>query len=95
MKQEDMRAIGKCFGSAVVGPRGQLVVPVEARRELGVEVGTRLLAFDLLQGRGVIFVKVEAVTELLSVVSERINEFTGALKFTETANIEGQVDLDL
>ena len=85
MKHEDMRVLGKCFGSAVVGPRGQLVVPVEARRELGVEVGTRLLAFDLLQGSGVIFVKVDAVVELLRVVSERVNEFNSVLAFTDPA----------
>ena len=94
MEQADRRAIGKCFGSAVVGQRGQLVVPVEARRALNVEVGTRLLAFDLLQGRGVIFVKVEAVAEIVSVASERVNEFASVLKFNETANKEANGDSD-
>ena len=90
MEQADIRAVGKCFGSALVGPRGQLVIPVEARRELGVDVGTKLLAFNLLQGRGLLFVKVEAVEELLNTMSQRVDEFAKLLKKNETAHLENE-----
>ena len=89
MRQEDRPVVGKCYGSAMVGPRGQLVVPVEGRRELGIDVGTKLLAFNLFQGRGLLFVKVEAVEELLNVMSQRVSEFVELLsetKITETGN---------
>jgi len=69
MEQANRRAVGKCFGSAVVGPRGQLVIPMEARKELGIDMGTKLLAFSHFQGRGLIFVKVEVVEELFNIMS--------------------------
>jgi bifunctional DNA-binding transcriptional regulator/antitoxin component of YhaV-PrlF toxin-antitoxin module len=87
MEQANRRAVGKCFGSTVVGPRGQLVIPVEARKELGIDVGTKLLVFSHFPGRGLIFVKVEAVAELLNVMSRRLTEFTQLLKESEAADI--------
>jgi len=90
MAQADRRIIGKCFGSAAVGPRGQLVVPVEARRELGIDVSTKLLAFEVLQGRGLLFVKVDAVEELLNITSRRVGEFAHLLRDTEPVNIDNE-----
>jgi len=87
MEQEHKGLIGKCFGSTTVGPRGQLVIPVEARKELGIDVGTKLLVFSHFGGRGLIFVKVEAVEELLNIMSRRLTEFTKLLTETETADI--------
>ena len=90
MKQEDRRLIGKCFGSAVVGPRGQLVIPVEARKELSMDVGTKLLAFDHFGGRGLIFVKVEAVEELFNMMSSHLDEFAKLLRGTGSASTEDE-----
>jgi len=87
MEQANRRAVGKCFGSTVVGPRGQLVIPVEARKELGIDVGAKLLVFSHFQRRGLIFVKVEAVEELLNTMSRRVDEFVKLLRETETADI--------
>lgn len=36
---------GKCYGSTTVSERGQIVIPAEARREMGLEGGTKLLIF--------------------------------------------------
>jgi len=88
MEQEDKHAVHKCFGSAVVGPRGQLVIPVEARRELGIDVGTKLLAFNLPQVEGLIFIKIEAVEDLVNIISRQVEDFTKLLREAETANIE-------
>jgi len=89
MEQEDKRVIGKCFGSTAVGPRGQLVIPVEARKELGIDVGSKLLVFSHFGGRGLIFVKVGAVEELLNIISRRVSEFAQVLKETEHTENEG------
>jgi bifunctional DNA-binding transcriptional regulator/antitoxin component of YhaV-PrlF toxin-antitoxin module len=88
MEQTNRRAVGKCFGSTVVGPRGQLVIPVEARKELGIDVGTKLLVFGHFRGRGLIFVKVEAVEELLNIMGHRVDEFAKLLR--ETAHIKNE-----
>ncbi len=36
---------GKCYGSTTVSERGQIVISAEARREIGLEPGTKLLIF--------------------------------------------------
>jgi bifunctional DNA-binding transcriptional regulator/antitoxin component of YhaV-PrlF toxin-antitoxin module len=94
MEQEGMQVVGKCFGSTVVGPRGQIVIPVEARRELGMDVGTRLLTFKLFQGRGLVFVKVEAVEELVNIMSQHVNVFTKLVREIRTENLENEADRD-
>ncbi|MFW6102389.1 MAG: AbrB/MazE/SpoVT family DNA-binding domain-containing protein [Chloroflexota bacterium] len=94
MKRAGMQVVGKCFGSTVVGPRGQIVIPVEARRELGMDVGTRLLTFKLFQGRGLVFVKVEAVEELVNIMSQRLNEFTKLIRETGPENLETETNRD-
>lgn len=87
MEHVDKRVIGRCFGSTAVGPRGQVVIPVEARKELGIDAGTKLLVFSHLQGRALIFVKVEAVEELLNIMSRRVDEFAKLLRESKAADI--------
>jgi len=67
--------IGKCYGSTAVGGHGQMVIPVEARRELGMEAGTKLLAFDFFQGRALLLLKADAVEQLITVITTRLSEF--------------------
>lgn len=94
MEDESMQVVGKCFGSTVVGPRGQIVIPVEARKELGMDVGTRLLTFKLFEGRGLVFVKVEAVEELVNIMTQHVNEFTKLVREIGTENLENEANQD-
>ena len=80
MEQKEERIIGRCFGTAVLGPRGQLVIPVEARKELGIDTGSKLLVFGHFGGRGLIFIKAEAAEELLNIMSSRLHEITKLVK---------------
>jgi AbrB family looped-hinge helix DNA binding protein len=87
MEQMDMRVIGRCFGTAVLGPRGQLVIPVEARKELGIDAGSKLLVFGHFGGRGLIFIKAEAAEELLNIMSSRLDEVAKLVRETKTADV--------
>ena len=80
MEQKDERIIGRCFGTAVLGPRGQLVIPVEARKELSIDTGSRLLVFGHFGGRGLIFIKAKAAEELLNIMSSRLDEVAKLVK---------------
>ena len=86
MKQTDRREIGKCFGTAVLGPRGQLVIPVEARKELGIETGDKFLVFGHFEGQGLVFIKVEAAEQLLNIMSSRLDEVMKLIKQSKSAN---------
>lgn len=86
MKQRDRRVIGKCFGTAVLGPRGQLVVPVEARKELGIDAGSKLLVFGHFEGQGLIFVKVETAEQLLNIVTSRLDELARLIRGSKSSD---------
>jgi len=92
MKRTDMHVIGRCFGTAVLGPRGQLVIPMEARKEIGIDTGDKLLVFGHFGGRGLIFIKAEAAEELLNIMSSRLDEVTKLVKEGKTtgAGIKGE-----
>ena len=86
MEQRDMRVIGRCFGTAMLGPRGQLVIPVEARKELGIDTGSRFLVFGHFEELGLILIKVEAAEELLNIISSRLDEVARLVKESKTAD---------
>ena len=87
MEQKDSRVIGRCFGTAVLGPRGQLVIPLEARKELDIDTGNKLLVFGHFGGRGLIFIKAEAAEELLNIMSSRLDEVARLVKDSKTADV--------
>ncbi len=84
MEEMHTRVIGRCFGTAVLGPRGQLVIPVEARKELGIDTGSRLLVFGHFGRRGLIFIKAEAAEELLNIMSSRLDEVSKLVQESKT-----------
>ncbi|MEN6303244.1 MAG: AbrB/MazE/SpoVT family DNA-binding domain-containing protein [Armatimonadia bacterium] len=62
------------MGAAIVGERGQVVIPAEARERLNIKPGDKLLVFTHPAGFGVAFVKFdkmqEAQAELQRVLAE-------------------------
>lgn len=70
MNKKDIWHEFKCFGSLTVGPRGQVVIPANARKELGMEAGTTLLAFVGPGGNGLLLFKADTVEEIVKMVSE-------------------------
>ncbi len=62
----------KVFGSMVVSPRGQVVIPANARKELDIGSGDTLLACGTPHGQGLLLLKVDAVEQILSTMSEQL-----------------------
>jgi bifunctional DNA-binding transcriptional regulator/antitoxin component of YhaV-PrlF toxin-antitoxin module len=61
-----------------------LVIPAEARKELGIYTGSKLLVFGRFGGRGLIFIKAEAAEELLNIMSSRLDEVARLVKESKT-----------
>jgi AbrB family looped-hinge helix DNA binding protein len=80
MNDKDVWHEFKCFGSATVGPRGQVVIPANARKKLGIEAGTTLLVFLGPGGRGLFLFKADAVEQMVRMVSEHLTTVEGLLK---------------
>ncbi len=70
----------RCLGSTTVGPRGQVVIPVNARKEMGIDAGTTLLVFRALHGQGLVLLKVDAIEQMMSMVSQRLTDFEKLVK---------------
>ena len=65
----------KCFGSTVVSPRGQVVIPAAARKELDINTGATLLVFKLPHNPGLVLLKADAIEQMLSMMNEQENRF--------------------
>ncbi len=53
------------YGSVTVGERGQIVIPSEARAELGFVPGDKLLVMKHPAHKGLMIFKIDAVREFL------------------------------
>lgn len=70
----------KCFGSATVGLKGQVVIPVSARKELGINTGDTFLTFKAPHNQGLVLIKADAVEQMLSGMSQRLAHFEKLVK---------------
>jgi len=67
------------LGSATVRERGQMVIPAEARRALGIEDGQKLVVFGRGKGR-LTLVKAEMVSEFVSRALSDLTEIERQLR---------------
>jgi len=72
--------IPKFYGSATVGERGQIAIPAEARREMTIEPGAKLLAFGAPNRQVLFLLKAEYATELLGRAADVLSRFEGTSK---------------
>jgi len=62
MKHNDKRK--KFYGSITVSERGQIVIPAEARKDFGIEVGEKLLVLGDLD-KGIVITKATAILRMI------------------------------
>jgi len=65
----------KLYGTATIGSKGQVVIPAEAREELGLQAGDRLYVVGAMHGSGVVFLKEEMLEKLVDQMSAQIEGF--------------------
>lgn len=71
------------YGSATVGERGQIVIPAEARNELGINPGDKVLIMRHPIHKGLMMFQLDAVREFL-------DEFTAGVQRVESRMREGE-----
>jgi AbrB family looped-hinge helix DNA binding protein len=67
------------YGSTVMGERGQLVIPAEARKELGIEKGEKLLVFGFHKN-ALMITKLSSFKELTKEMSKKQKEIEDILQ---------------
>lgn len=60
------------YGMVTVGERGQIVIPAEARRELGIEPGDKLIIMRHPMYAGFLVFKMQAVREFLEMFQREV-----------------------
>jgi AbrB family looped-hinge helix DNA binding protein len=75
--------VPKFYGSVVVGERGQIVIPVEARRDMDITPGEKLIILSGPPGNILMITKAESVSRLLSKAMERLSQFGDMLKIDD------------
>ncbi len=78
----------KFYASVTVGERGQIAIPAEARRDLGIEAGTKLVVLGGPEKRMLMILKAEAVTEILARTTTLLSQFEQVLETDTTETSE-------
>lgn len=71
---------GKFVGSVTIGERGQIVIPAEARKEFGLEVGDKLLVFS--RHHGIVLMKADHVMDYVERTLADLTEIRAAASET-------------
>lgn len=62
------------YGSVTVGERGQVVIPVDARDELGIKPGDKLLAFRSPAGKSIVLTTAEEFEGHMRRMNQRLGK---------------------
>ncbi|HPR08955.1 MAG TPA: AbrB/MazE/SpoVT family DNA-binding domain-containing protein [Candidatus Saccharibacteria bacterium] len=65
----------KLYGSATVGTKGQVVIPADARDELGIQTGDRLYVVGSPEMKWVGFIKEEQLREIIDKVTDDVQGY--------------------
>ena len=80
MKIKNIWGAHKYFGSATVGPKGQIVIPANARKELDIDTGTTLLFFTGHEKRMLVLLPADVMEHMLGMMSEGLAHFEKLVK---------------
>jgi AbrB family looped-hinge helix DNA binding protein len=69
----------KLYGAATVGTKGQVVIPADARQELGIDTGDRLYVVGSPERKWVGFIKEEELRELITQITDNIENYKQVL----------------
>jgi len=78
---------GKFVGAVTIGERGQIVIPVEARKEFGLEVGDKLLVFS--RHHGIVLMKADHVMDYVERTLADLTEIRAAASETAAKRSAG------
>jgi AbrB family looped-hinge helix DNA binding protein len=80
MKGKIEESVPEFYGAAVVGERGQIVIPAKARRDMDITPGEKLIVLGGPQGNMLMMAKAEAMLQLLNKVMGHAAQFERMLQ---------------
>lgn len=79
---------GKCYGTTVVGERGQVVIPADAREELNIKAGEKLIVFGNPKRGIVILFKSDIMARFANLMMKKTKFFDEMFGHKRTNNNE-------
>ncbi|MES2876630.1 MAG: AbrB/MazE/SpoVT family DNA-binding domain-containing protein [Patescibacteria group bacterium] len=73
----------KLYGTATVGTKGQVVIPADAREEIGIKAGDRLYVVGSTSKKFVGFIKEEQLRQLVEHITDNVELYKAALENNE------------
>jgi len=74
----------KLYGTATVGTKGQIVIPVEAREELNIQTGDKLYVVGSIENKFIGFINEDELRELIDHITDNVQQYKDTLdKLTE------------
>jgi AbrB family looped-hinge helix DNA binding protein len=55
----------KCYGSTVIGEKGQIVIPAEVRKKFGIKTGDKFLVMTGHRGVGIMLLKADSLAKFV------------------------------
>lgn len=74
------------YGPVTVGAKGQIVIPAEARAQLGVATGHKLVVFGMPERNMLGICPVESVESLLGELTKKLRVMRKAIDSTKGGN---------
>lgn len=63
------------YGWITVSEKGQIAIPIDARREIDIKSGDKLLVLSRKDGRGIMLLKPEIMDEIFEKIREEGGDF--------------------
>lgn len=78
------------FGSATVGERGQVVLPIELRKKINLHPGEKLIVMGTMNDNFILLIKADFLTEILGRLEQGETKLRELLR--DSANSESNED---
>ena len=79
----------KFYGTAVVGERGQIVIPAEARRVAELTPGTKMIVLGGPGGKMLMLAKADSIAEMMAKMMEHMSRLERLVKLDENSPDSG------
>lgn len=70
---------GFCCGTTQVGERGQIVIPADARKTMGLKTGDKLITF-VKHNDVLVMIKAENIEKIVEKITAKVENLRKALK---------------
>ena len=80
----------KFYGTAVIGERGQIVIPAEARRTAGLTPGTKMVVLGGPGGKMLMLAKADSIAEMMAKMMEHISQLEKLVQIDNTTDSGGE-----